>query len=192
MLQSFSRIPDIKKSYKIESHIQKGATLEQFQLKIDDLEKLGPNDLLIVQLLGNDLLERHIERYQGRICLNKFVPISEEKLEAKYLTLSKLFSVIQASIYFIDNPYRHLRGNKEKIPFPGLKNYWHKKNQQLKLRFPELKVINHTSLLGETQRKLKISRFYASLMPDDVHFEQRIYAIIVQKLLSQIQIDKGW
>jgi hypothetical protein len=113
-------------------------------------------------------------------------------LEAKYLILSKLFSVIQASIYFIDNPYRHLRGNKEKIPFPGLKNYWHKKNQQLKLRFPELKVINHTSLLGETIRKLKISRFYASLMPDDVHFEQRIYAIIVQKLLSKIQLDKGW
>ena len=112
---AFSKIPNINKSYKIESHIQKGATLEQFRLKIDDLEKLGPNDLLIVQLLGNDLLERHIERYQGQICLKKFIPISEEKLEAKYLILSRLFSGIQASIYFIDNPYRHLRGKKKKI-----------------------------------------------------------------------------
>jgi hypothetical protein len=186
---AFSKIPNIHKFYKIESHIQKGATIEQFQVKIDHL---GPNDLLIVQLLGNDLLERQIERYQGRICLKKFIPISEEKLETKYLILSKLLSGIRASIYLIDNPYRHLRGNKEKVPFPGLKNYWHKKNQQLKLRFPEVTVIKHTSLLEESKRKLKISRFYASLMPDDVHFEQRIYAIMVQKLLCKIHIDKGW
>jgi hypothetical protein len=73
---------------------------------------LTENDILILQLFGNDWLQKYIKCTRKdkakKFHLLKYVPVPQSKILEKYAHLKGMLSQLKCKIFFIDNIYRHL------------------------------------------------------------------------------------
>ena len=127
---------ELKRKFLIINCTKPGACYQK--VPFPDFAKISKEDIVIFQLFGNNLMERHIqitkEKGQKTIHLLHFVPESDEKILYIFHDLKKRLFQVQFTYFIIDNPLRHLNCCK-KHKFKGLHSFQEKQNKNLKIVF---------------------------------------------------------
>ena len=157
------------------------------------------NDILCVQTMGNDILEKDFSKIKVKsnitFHLNSYNEVSKQKLQDSFNDLLKfLDSFHDQNVFFIDNPYRFITSccKQHKIPTRS-KHYQEKTNQKLReflaknLKSEKVFILDHRQLLGVKRKKFRNKFFYASLLKDNVHFSSSVYRNIAQRLAKEIK-----
>ena len=165
LVAAAKRNENIIKTYFIDSYTKSGAKLidKSFILPYDKLQMYTENDYVIIQIFGNEIMEKHIyietTGHRKTIHLEKFVPYSQEKIEKSYFKLLQFLTKLKTNIIIIDCPYRHLFCCNKHI-HQGLISFQKKQNSRLKQFFKGYKVVNHINIIGLTRtqrRKFKLN-----------------------------------
>jgi hypothetical protein len=170
------KIQVLRKKFEIFGNVQSGATWETFRFKDGLLNSLTSSDILVVQFLGNDLLQRHIDITPNpkTIHLTKFVPKPDSYVRIVREKLAEKLSRLKCRIFIIDDPYRHI-GCCPNHNWKGLLNYLAQRNKELHNFFCRYIVLDHRRIMEISFRKLKCIRFYEDLLEDKVHFYPIVY-----------------
>jgi hypothetical protein len=167
----------ITEKFEVLSNTKPGATFETLKINFGLIYSLTPRDYLCIQFLGNDLLKRHIKITKNPkvIHLEKFIPQSNKNVHEKRESLRNILSIVQAKIYIIDDPLRHVNCCSVHN-HPGLMSYLHKRNKELKQYFGNsYEVLDHRKLINEPFRKLKCIFHYKKILVDAVHLRPEYY-----------------
>lgn len=178
------KIP-LLKDFDIVAHTRPGATFHGLTL---DPKLFSVSDTVIAQLFGNNLFKKRsihrVKHPRKVIHLCKFDPQDKNIVEAEMRAFETFVQQIPCKVLLIDNPHRHLRCCDAHHD-PRIVKYQQHQNAQLQQFFqsnPKVNVINHFWLLPGTRKNKKNNNFYASLLPDQVHFESHIYRAMLIKI----------
>jgi hypothetical protein len=192
LYQAALRNVDIKNRFENDAHVKPGATFSQLHILSNRLKSLNEQDVVIFQLFGNDLFEKHIkiDRVPRKIIhLTKFRPTSEPVLRDRFLALKALLNELRCKIIVIDNPFRHLICC-EKHRYSGLIRHVKQANSLVGKTLTGYLVLDHNKLLGVSTNRLKRPTEYQVLLSDSVHFYSRYYDAIVVNVVERF-IDTG-
>jgi hypothetical protein len=166
----------LTEKFEVLSNVQSGATWETFQFKNGLLNSLTSLDILVIQFLGNNLLQRHIDITPNpkTIHLTKFVPQPDSYVRIIREQFAEKLSSLKCKIYIIDDPYRHI-GCCPNHEWKGLLGYLGQRNRELHAFFSQYMVLDHRRMMEIPFRKLKCIRFYENLLEDKVHFYPVVY-----------------
>mgnify|MGYP003334949881 CR=1 FL=1 len=146
-----------------------------------------PSITTVLQTIGNDCFSRkYLIRTKDRVIhLKKVETIPEEKLEEIFKNLKEILRRIPGKILFVDNPVRHLCCNLHKGAQKNIISYQASVNRKIKNYFSDLAnlvVFDHRKILSLPWKKVKNTEFYKTLLPDSVHFQEKVYDSIMQNL----------
>jgi hypothetical protein len=159
---------------------------------LNKLKLLNEQDIVIFQLFGNDLFEKHIQidKIPKKIIhLTKFVPIDGLVLRGKLLALKALLNELRCKIIVVDIPFRHVNCC-QKHRYSGLRKQITQANNLLKEVLTEYLVLDHRKLLGVSINRVKKMTEYQMLLSDSVHFYNRYYDAMVVNVIKRF-IDAG-
>jgi lysophospholipase L1-like esterase len=148
---------------------------------------LTENDHVIVQYLGNEIFEKHIQVTHNpkTIHLTKFAPSSDKFIKAHFHCLRRFLRTLPAKVTIIDHFYRHLNCCPKHV-HPGIVKYQAARNKELKEYFSQFEVIDHRKTLGFRSRDLRDIKLYQGLFEDKVHLKPEGYAKIAEFLYRHI------
>jgi len=176
---------------KLYNNTRPGASLlgKNAPINYDLLASLTPNDFIIVQYTGNDLLEKRllITHNPKIFHITEFVPKSDNNVRRSRLLLKRILGISSAKVIIIDDVYRHLRCCTLHM-YPGLVKYFAKRNKELKEFFPQYEVLDHRRLLNVNFRKITTVHHYKDLLIDSVHLKPKHYLEIIQTLWAKYSI----
>ena len=178
---------NITTKYDILSKTRPGAKFLdlQFPTILDTFES---NDILIIQLFGNDIMKRHTNVTWNNgvktIHMFKFEPVKKEELLSIFEMLNKKLQTLKCKVIILDNPIQHLFYCKKHV-FKRLFSYQVACNRLLRHYFGQYTVINHRYLL-QNINQAKNNRKYANLFQDTVHFKQYVYDGMVHRMFERI------
>jgi hypothetical protein len=180
----------LRKKYYILNETIPGSTFEKTKFP-EYLFKLKKDDIVILQLFGNDWLKKHIQiTTEGRkkwFHLTKFEPVEVETVMNMYKILSKILEKLKCRVLMIDNIFRHL-DCCEKHQFQEVGPLWSEGNKALQICFKKFKnvtYIDHRKLLGFPKRRIKVFPFYKTLLVDGVHLKPKLYKTMATNLVTQ-------
>jgi len=168
-----------------------------------DFSKYETNDVLVIVPFGNDIFQRNsikIERLnKGKIIhLVKSAPTSEEHLASLCESLKKKLNGTKAEVIIVTSFFRHLfccadlrKVNPESKSYkhnhPGIIGIQNRKNKFILNFFKgSYLVFRHEALLFDSCKKATLQIVeYRKKQPDSVHFNDKVYLEIVNKLLMQ-------
>lgn len=176
------KLQDIEDHYDVFEITKPGSNIQDLIPDLPDPTFLRKSDIVIAQLFGNSLFEKHlkVERFQGGqklFHLTKVVFRPVEKLEKEWCIARKYFDKCPARVLLIDNPYRHI-SCCEKHERGGLIPIFQKKmNKELTRYFqtPNITVLDHRHLSQFTRYVRRYHQQYRSHQPDAVHFVPQVY-----------------
>ncbi len=192
LYQAALRNKDIKNRFENDAHVKPGATFSQLYIPLNKLKSLNKQDVVIFQLFGNDLFEKHIQidRIPRKIIhLTKFSPVDELILRSKFLALKALLNELCCKIIVVDIPFRHVNCCEEHR-YSGLRKQITQANNLLKEALTEYLVLDHRKLLGVSTNRVKKLTEYQALLSDSVHFHNRYYDAMVANVFKRF-IDAG-
>lgn len=181
---------EIRKHFFILNEAKSGSLYEQNTIP-SYVNKLTENDILILQLFGNDWLQKYIKCTRKdkarKFHLLKFEPVPQSKIMAKYAHLKEILSRLKCKVLFIDNVYRHLNCCSQHIHKEVWK-FWTTKNKELSKYFTSqnVKVLDHRKLLSRFPRKNIVCKgFYVKQLVDDVHLRGYLYKNLTETLIKR-------
>ena len=180
---------EITKKFELKNLSISGATFDRIRKNFEKIEITSPEDVVIIQCFGNDLLKKHIkiERFPKKIIhLTKFEPVDLKFVEQLFFELQKIVKQLECNYLLIDIPYKHLHCCVHHR-YEGLMAAFAKANKLLKNIFKE-KVIDHRRLLGVSRHRIKMAKFYQNTLCDTVHFYPKYYAKMAETLISIVEV----
>jgi len=173
---------DFCRKFEISHNTQPGANIDSFRCDFQKLVSLDEEDFVIVNLLGNDLLQKHIHitRSPRKIHLTRFEPKSD--LAETYSKLREILSCTRARILILDHIYKNINCCSEH-QYPELPGFWVRKNRELVIEFRQYAVYDHRKLLPYTWDKVKDMSFYSTLFIDGVHLHPLYYVGFASQFL---------
>lgn len=191
-------IPTLNLMYITKNITKNGSSFSSLLPLLPDPFSFDRNDLVIVQVFGNSLFHRFVNKrknvvFKGRqICLKTFSPLSSEEIRNQWNLAAQFFGKLPCKILLIDNPFRHTITDG----FLNKNVYIFQKRKNMELRnffqtVDNVKVINHLTLLPYPRFWCKNWKNYGSLLGDSVHFHPNIYQKIALKLWSYIQSENS-
>ena len=175
-------------NFEIIGNTRPGATFKSLKIDLNLLYSLTSSDVLIVQFLGNDLLNKFTKiTYRPKIIhLLKFKPQSNRYVEYVRGQMKTLLESVKAKIIWIDDPYRHLYCCELHV-YPGLVSYLAKRNSELQEYFKDVcTVLDHRKIVNFTFRHLKEIKRYKRLLCDSVHLRPEYYDQWAQSIISHL------
>ena len=179
---------NLYKKYEILTCFKSGARI--FDLDLSIIAQLSKDDIVIIQLFGNEILKKAIQierRSNGgkTIHLTKFSPCPQEKIQQGYKKLLQALnsnqSILSSNVFIIDNAIRHLNCCKNHV-FKGLFAFQAKQNKILARTFKKFNVLDHRRLIGS---KRSVKRSYYEMFFDTVHFRSEVYDTLVRNLRAK-------
>lgn len=150
-----------------------------------DYHTVSPQDIIIVQALGNDIFKKHVQRdLDGLLRMTKMIPFPG--IDRKILALRLKLSQAPCKVLFIDCPYRHLKVQSLMYKYTELFAIQKRINRALKANLEDLDQVtflSHLSLLNLPYRWVKRLSNYVMLVKDGVHFWPALYMNIAHMLL---------
>ena len=180
---------EITKKFELKNLSIPGATFDKIRKNFEKIELTSPEDVVIIQCFGNDLLKKHIkiERFPKKIIhLTKFEPVDLKLIEQVFLELQEIVNKLECNFLVVDIPFRHLHCCVHHR-FSGLIAFFSNANKLLKKIFKE-KVIDHRRLLGVSRNRIKMAKFYQDTLCDTVHFYPKYYAKMAETLISIVEV----
>ena len=174
--------------FLISNNTQPGATIDSFQIDFQTLVSLKETDFVIINFLGNDLLQKNIRitHHPRTIHLTRFVPKSEQELEDAYSKLKEILSYTRAQVLILDHIYKHVKCCAEHV-YPQIQGFWVRKNRELVNVFRRYRVFDHRKMLPHDWTKLKNMEFYSTLFVDSVHLYPMYYVCIADCFFNVIK-----
>jgi hypothetical protein len=180
----------LHEKYYVLNETIPGSTFEKTKFPAY-LSKLKKDDIVILQLFGNDWLKKHIQitkEGKGKMFhLTKFDPIDVETVMNMYKLLAKIIKNLKCKILMVDNVFRHLECC-EKHQFQEVGPLWSESNKALRSAFNDftnVTCIDHRKLLGFPKRQIKVLSFYKKLLVDGVHLKPKLYKTMATNLITQ-------
>lgn len=185
----------IQTKFNISNSCKPGAVYTQTYFPMQYLLNLNQNDIIILQLFGNDLMKRNIKiektGYKKIIHLTCFQPNNEDYMLNLYKDLQNKLKNVKAKILLLDNNIRYAFCCNKHI-HKGLLMFQNKQNRIMRNYFEKtnIKVIRHEQIIQKAF-KYKIDYYnkkrkeYFELFSDTVHYHQGIYPKIIQTLLDE-------
>jgi hypothetical protein len=180
----------LRKKYYILNETVPGSTFEKTKFP-EYLFKLKKDDIVILQLFGNDWLKKHIqittEGKKKMFHLTKFEPVEVKTVMNMYKILSKILEKLKCKVLMVDNIFRHL-DCCEKHQFQEVGPLWSEGNKALRICFKKFKnvtYIDHRKLLGFPKKRIKVFPFYKTLLVDGVHLKPKLYKTMATNLVTQ-------
>jgi hypothetical protein len=202
--RSLAQSPGFGEEFSVDSTCaQSGKVFKD--INWPDFSKYDKEDVLIIIPFGNDIFQRNsikIERLKkGKIIhLVKSAPTSDEHLASLCESLNEKLKGTKAEVIIVTSFFRHLfccadlrkinpKAESYKHNHPGLLGIQERKNRFILSFFKGsgYLVCRQESLLFDTfseiRRVPKVE--YRKKQPDSVHFNDKVYLDIVNKLLEQ-------
>ena len=169
-------VEKIKNNYCVRDFTRPGSLFEN--LVWPERSTLDKDDIIIFQSFGNNILQKHIEKLDGKIHLTKFVPNKFSYLEKIFNQLKEKIKNLPCKVFIFDNVYRHLNCCKKHL-FKGLARFQQLVNIKLHKILntePNITVLDHRRFLGFNFRKIwKIAKYSQILSHDGVHLKSMLY-----------------
>jgi len=202
--QSLLTIPGVGEEFSVDSTCaQSGKVFKD--INWPDFSKYDEKDVLIIIPFGNDIFQRNsirIERLgKGKIIhLVKSAPTSDEHLASLCESLNEKLKGTKAEIIIVTSFYRHLfccadlrelnpKTKSYEHAHPGILGIQDRKNKFILSFFKGsgYLVFKHEALLFDNHlRNGRVPKIeYRKKQPDSVHFNDKIYLEIVNRLLEQ-------
>jgi len=200
--QSLNKTPGVGEEFSVDSTCaQSGKVFKD--INWPDFSKYDEKDVLIIVPFGNDVFRRNsikIERLKkGKIIhLVKSAPTSDEHLASLCESLSEKLKGTKAEVIIVSSFYRHLfccadlrkvspKAESYKHNHPGLLGIQNRKNKFILSFFKgSYLVFRHEALLFDSCKKATLQIVeYRKKQPDSVHFNDKVYLGIVNRLLMQ-------
>jgi hypothetical protein len=157
---------------------------------IDYPKNVKSSDIILGQLFGNDVFEKHIKITQGKmnniIHLTKYKPIPIENLKKLFTKFVEIMSQYPCKIYLFDLILRHI-GCCPAHHYPDLVKYQRQVNKDLEtiLLNSNIKLLNHLKYLEKQFRWTKKIENYKKMFVDTVHFYPVHYQTMVRAFLGK-------
>jgi hypothetical protein len=200
MARSFEKTPGFGEEFSVDSTCaQSGKVFKD--INWPDFSKYDKKDVLIIIPFGNDIFRRNsirIERLRkGKIIhLVKSAPTSEEHLASLCESLKKKLNGTKAEVIIVTSFFRHLfccenlreigsGAKKVEHNHSGIVGIQNRKNEFIEKYFKgDYLVLRHETLAFNTYRAGRQAREYRKKQPDAVHFSDKVYWEIAEKLLD--------
>ena len=180
----------LSSKYEIIGNTKPGATWYSLPIDLELILDLQPQDVLIVQFLGNDLLKKHLLITQNptKFHLTQFEPKSEAYITNVRTKLKEMLSEVKARVIIIDDPIRHLSCCPEHAAnCPDLLKFLRTKNKELRRFFSEYTVLDHRRLFtSKSFRQFDHLATYKSVFVDTVHLHMKYYAEWAESLAKML------
>lgn len=183
LASNLKEIKIVKDNFQLIEKTYPGKTFAQIRFP-RELYDLTEQDILIVQLFGNDAMSRKnivFTQNPRKIVCTKFETETLNEMNRIFLNAKVMFAKVKARVLFLDLIHRHLE-------FPQSKPYWDLLNKQIRICFSKLEnflVIDHRQLLNWPRKLYKNKVRYSALLADNVHFKPHVYLTISKEIVSR-------
>ena len=184
-------------NYELINLARPGATIDFLNLLSFNLPEFSKNDFVIIQTLGNDMFVKDFYKEKRgthfKFHLRSYQEVSDtvwKNVLKQFLEFLNLLT--NPTVLVIDSPYRFVTSccKLHKIPTRS-KAYQDQRNKTVKnLILKEAKdnvfYLDHRRFLGVSKHKAHSTRFYKTLLSDNVHLPSDIYRKIAVRLSNTV------
>jgi len=157
---------------------------------IDYPKNVKSSDIILGQLFGNDIFEKHIKITQGKINkiihLTRYHPLPLKNIEKLFIKFIEIMSQYPCKIYLFDLILRHI-GCCPSHNYKDLVKFQRQVNLKLKLTLQNsnVKLLDHTKYLEKQILWVRKVENYKTLLMDTVHFHPLHYKTMIGVFLKR-------
>jgi lysophospholipase L1-like esterase len=188
LYSAFLNLPVLTENCELKNYAKSGCKYEN--LVLPNLDTLTANDYLIIQVFGNNLLEKHIRvKYidgKKQFMLTRYKEVPENYILKIYSELLQRLKNCKGTLIILDSPPRHLNHTPRKIAIKVLKLF-QARNKLLHDVFKNsgIHTIDHRKFIGFKNRTTRTVSGFSQHLCDNVHLTPEAYREIANNIFEK-------